>query len=149
ISGQEDAPRLTLTISVGGSTDSDVTDVTVMPLMSLPRPAVITLTPPVSRRMALRKSPAETSLTTLISRTAEVMTVSLCSSVVGRLEEMTQDRAFQCRKVSRAAPARTRNVDGDVMLDPAVLDDKDAVGERHGLGDVVGHEDRGEALVAP
>jgi hypothetical protein len=35
-----------LTINVGGSTDSDDTDVTVIPVMSLPRPAVITLTPP-------------------------------------------------------------------------------------------------------
>jgi hypothetical protein len=47
-----------------------------MPLMSLPRPAVITLTPPVSRRMALRKSSAEISLMTLISRTAEFMVAS-------------------------------------------------------------------------
>lgn len=36
-----------LTISVGGSTENDVTEVTVMPVMSLPRPTVMTLTPPV------------------------------------------------------------------------------------------------------
>ena len=35
-----------LTISVGGSTDSDDTEVTVIPVISLPRPTVITLTPP-------------------------------------------------------------------------------------------------------
>jgi hypothetical protein len=46
-SGQDDEPRLMLTINVGGSTDSDDTDVTVIPVISLPRPAVITLTPPV------------------------------------------------------------------------------------------------------
>ena len=46
ISGQDDAARLMLTIRAGGSTDSEATDVTVMPDMSLPRPAVITLTPP-------------------------------------------------------------------------------------------------------
>ena len=47
ISGQDDAARLMLTTSVGGSTDSDDTEVTVIPEMSLPRPAVMTLTPPV------------------------------------------------------------------------------------------------------
>ena len=47
-SGQDDALRLTLTINVGGSTDSDDTEVTVIPEISLPRPAVMTLTPPVN-----------------------------------------------------------------------------------------------------
>ena len=37
-----------LTISAAGSTDSDDTEVTVMPEISLPRPAVMTLTPPVN-----------------------------------------------------------------------------------------------------
>ena len=35
-----------LTISVAGSTINDDTDVTVMPEMSAPRPAVITMTAP-------------------------------------------------------------------------------------------------------
>ncbi len=37
-----------LTINVGGSTDSDDTEVTVIPEISLPCPAVMTLTPPVN-----------------------------------------------------------------------------------------------------
>jgi len=36
-----------LTISDGGSTDSEDTEVTVIPEISRPRPAVMTLTPPV------------------------------------------------------------------------------------------------------
>ncbi|WP_312014636.1 hypothetical protein [Bradyrhizobium sp. AUGA SZCCT0240] len=52
---------MTLTISAGGSTDSDDTEVTVIPEMSLPRPAVTTLTPPVNWRMAPRKSSGETA----------------------------------------------------------------------------------------
>jgi hypothetical protein len=76
ISGQDEADRFTLTMSAGGSTDSDDTDVTVMPLMSLPRPAVITLTPPARRRMALRKSPEVTLRSTLMLRTTEFMAAS-------------------------------------------------------------------------
>src|SRR5260370_14928667 len=71
--GQDDEPRLMLTINVGGSTDSDDTDVTVIPVISLPRPAVITLTPPAKWRMAPRKSPEDTSRAILMLRTAEVM----------------------------------------------------------------------------
>ena len=37
-----------LTISAGGSTDNDDTEVTVIPEISLPRPTVMTLTPPVN-----------------------------------------------------------------------------------------------------
>jgi hypothetical protein len=59
-SGQEEAPRLMLTIRVGGSTDNDDTEVTVIPAMSLPRPTVMTLTPPARWRMAPRKSLGET-----------------------------------------------------------------------------------------
>jgi hypothetical protein len=39
-----------LTIKAGGSTDSDDTEVTIMPVISLPRPTVITLTPPAKGR---------------------------------------------------------------------------------------------------
>jgi hypothetical protein len=53
--------RLMLTTSDGGSTDSDDTDVTVIPEISLPEPAVITLTPPARRRIAVRKSAGEAS----------------------------------------------------------------------------------------
>src|ERR1700738_5420200 len=38
-SGQDDDSRLMLTISVGGSTDSDDTEVTVMPVISVTRPS--------------------------------------------------------------------------------------------------------------
>src|SRR6201992_666051 len=55
-SGQDDASRLMLTIRLAGSTDSDDTHATVIPVMSPPRPAVITLTPPVRWRIAPRKS---------------------------------------------------------------------------------------------
>ena len=75
-SGQDDDSRLMLTISVGGSTDSDDTEVTVMPVMSLPRPAVITLTPPARWRMAPRKSSGETSRSIWMLRTAEFMAAS-------------------------------------------------------------------------
>ena len=45
---------MTQTIIVGGSTDSDTADVTVRPVRSPASPAVTTLTPPASRRMASR-----------------------------------------------------------------------------------------------
>ncbi len=65
-----------LTISVGGSTDSDDTEVTVMPVISLARPTVMTLTPPAKWRMAPRKSSEETSRSILMLRTAEFMAAS-------------------------------------------------------------------------
>src|SRR5215475_5605213 len=129
ISGQDEDARLMLTINAAGSTDSEVTDVTVMPLMSLPRPAVITLTPPVRRRMALRKSSAETSLMTLMSRTAEFILASLCLGIIAQFEKISQDRAFQRGEVRRAAAARTRDVDGDVMRYLTILDDQHTVSQ--------------------
>src|ERR1700722_2539823 len=59
--GQDEDSRLMLTMRVGGSIDSDDTDVTVMPVMSLPRPAVITLTAPTRWRIAPRKSSGDAS----------------------------------------------------------------------------------------
>src|SRR6266536_3531300 len=43
-----------LTSSRGGFALSDVSEVTVMPVMSSPRPAVMTTTPPARRRMTER-----------------------------------------------------------------------------------------------
>jgi hypothetical protein len=45
-SGHDEAARLTLTISEGGSTESEDSDVTVIPEISSPRPTVMTLTAP-------------------------------------------------------------------------------------------------------
>src|ERR1700753_539187 len=90
-SGQDDDCRLMLTIMVGGSTDSDETDVAVMPEIFLPRPTVITLTPLARWRMAPRKSSGETSRSMLMLRTMEFMTASLFQCLVGGLEKITQD----------------------------------------------------------
>ena len=65
-----------LTSNVGGSTDSEVTEVTVMPVMSLQRPAVMTLTPPVRWRMAPRKSAEETVVSVIIWRAITFMACS-------------------------------------------------------------------------
>ncbi len=68
-----------LTISVAGSTDNDDTEVTVMPDRSFPRPTVMTLTPPASERMALRKLSAVVTGSILVSRmfrTNEFMSTS-------------------------------------------------------------------------
>src|ERR1700709_2279407 len=100
-----------LTIRVGGSTDSDETDVTVMPVMSLPRPTVITLTPPARCRMAPRKSSGETPRSMLMLRTMEFMAASLFQGFVGGFQKIAQDRAFQRRQIGRTAPARARNID--------------------------------------
>lgn len=45
--------------------------------------------------------------------------------------------------------ARPRKVDRDVQRHGAVFEEHDAVGERHGLGDVVRNQNRGEALAPP
>src|SRR5258708_35575182 len=94
-----------LTISVGGSTDSDDTEVTVMPVMSLPRPTVMTLTPPARWRMALRKSPETTSRSISILRTAEFMAASQVWWFVHGLQQLAQDRTFKRREIGGAAPA--------------------------------------------
>src|SRR5258708_23265592 len=101
ISGKEEASRLMLTSRVGGSTDSEVTEVTVMPVMSLPRPAVMTLTPPVRWRMAPRKSADETGISVMRSRGTTFMACSPESGVplylgtIVRRQKMAQDRAFE------------------------------------------------------
>ena len=61
ISAKDDAPRLTLTINAGGSAESDETELTVIPEISAPRPAVMTLTPLANRRMAARNMSGETT----------------------------------------------------------------------------------------
>src|ERR1700730_6005810 len=96
-----------LTIRVGGSTDSEDTEVTVMPEISLPRPAVMTLTPPARWRMAPRNSPAETSRSILMVRTAEFMATSLALMVRPRIAE-------GCAGSSLPAPqARRSRAGGD------------------------------------
>ena len=96
-----------LTIKAGGSTDSDDTEVTVMPEMSLPLPAVMTLTPPVNCRMALRKSPEVTSVSIDTERTTEFMGTSQVGSIFRAFQKIFQDRAFQRRQLGRTALPRT------------------------------------------
>src|SRR5580692_8560320 len=54
MTGHAEAARLTQTIMVGGSSDSEVADVAVRPVLSSPIPAVMTLTPPAIWRIASR-----------------------------------------------------------------------------------------------
>src|SRR3954451_2638070 len=98
-----------LTIKAGGSTDSDDTEVTVMPEMSLPLPAVMTLTPPVNWRMARRKSLAVTSVSIDTARTTEFIGTSQVGRIFRPFQQILQDRAFQRREFRRAALPRARN----------------------------------------
>src|SRR5882724_5159161 len=138
-----------LTIKVGGSTDSEDTEVTVMPETSLPLPAVITLTPLVNWRMALRKSPEVTWVSIDTERTMEFMGTSQVGSIFRAFQKIFQDRAFERRELGRAALPWARNIDAEILGDAAVLDDKHAVGQGDGLGDIVRHQDRGKALIVP
>src|SRR5439155_25915867 len=144
-----------LTSSVGGSTESEVTDVTVMPAMSLPRPAVMTLTPPVRWRMAPRKSADETRVSVMILRGTTFMACSPESGVplhlgtIVRRQKMAQDRAFEARQLGGAALARPGRVNRNVVGDAAFIDHQHPVRQRDRLADVVGHQDRGKAQVAP
>src|SRR3954451_12007465 len=119
-SGQDEADRLMATIKVGGSTDSDETEDTVMPEMSWPCPTVMTLTPPTSCRIAPRKSAGEMSWSGLSEKfgTTMVMAGSPLRLVLAGTQKLTQDRALQRRKIGRAAPARTPDGDIDVVRDP-------------------------------
>src|SRR3954447_9445994 len=153
ISGKEEASRLMLTISVGGSTENELTDVTVMPVMSLPRPAVMTLTPPVRWRMAPRKSAEETGISVMRSRGTTFMAYSpkwgsLYLGTIVRRQKVAQDRAFETRELGRAAFAGPGRVNHNVMGDAPFLDHQHPVGQRDRLGDIVGHQDRGKALIA-
>ena len=57
--------------------------------------------------------------------------------------------ALQRRQLRRAALPWTGNIDAEIVSNAAVFDDQHAVGQRHGLGDVMGHQDRGKALIMP
>ena len=65
-------------------------------------------------------------------------------SSVWTLQQFAQDRAFQRGKIGRAAPARARNIDMNIVRDAAVLDHQHAIGQRDGFRDVMRHQDRGE-----
>ena len=62
---------------------------------------------------------------------------------------MVQDRALERGKLGGAALARSGGVNHDVVGNPALVDHQHPVGQRDSFGDVVGHQDRGKALVAP
>ena len=62
---------------------------------------------------------------------------------------MAQDGAFEACELHRAALARPRRIDRDVMRDAALLDHEHTIGQRNGFRDVVRHKDRRKALVAP
>src|SRR5258708_21906859 len=138
-----------LTISVGGSTDSDDTEVTVMPVMSLPRPTVMTLTPPARWRMALRKSPETTSRSISILRTAEFMAASQVWWFVHGLQQLAQDRTFKRREIGGAAPARPRDIHMDIVGDAAGFNDQNPIGQCDGFGHVMRHQDPRKSLVPP
>src|SRR5437016_13333970 len=100
--------------------------------------------------MALRKSVEETSRSILMARTTLFMATSqVFLRTIRRLEQMTQDRAFQRGEISRPAFARPRNIDIDVVRDAAVLDHQHAIGQCNGFRNVVRHQDRGEGLIMP
>src|SRR6185312_15666112 len=105
-----------LTIRDGGSTASEATEVTVMPLMSSPRPAVMTLTPPASWRIAPRNSPSVTL--NLMPRTIEFMTPSRFLAMLVTTEQFPQDRALQARELRRAALPRPSDVHIDIVCNP-------------------------------
>src|SRR4029079_6381901 len=100
-----------LTIKAGGSTDSDDTEVTVMPETSLPLPAVMTLTPPVNCRIALRKSLEVTLVSIDTERTREFMGTSQVGRIFRTFQQIFQDRAFQRREFDRPALPRTGHID--------------------------------------
>src|ERR1700761_3908474 len=80
--GHVDDARLMLTIRLGGSSDSEETEVTVMPVISSARPAVITLTPPARWRIAPRRSSAGVSGLSSMTRSS-VMGSSTFMDAVG------------------------------------------------------------------
>src|SRR6185312_10778181 len=106
-----------------------------MPEISRPSPAVMTLMPPVSRRIAWRKSSAEILRSIATSRMIEFMAASQIGRIFRAFQKVFQDGAFQRRQFGRTAPSRPRDVDGEILRDAAVLDDQHAVGQRHRLGD--------------
>src|SRR5260370_13955586 len=101
-SGHDEAARLTLTINEGGSTESEDSDVTVIPEMSSPRPTVMTLTAPAKWRIAPRKSWAETSRLSW-TMGAEVMASSQDLSFLAGPQQFVQDRSLEPGKLGRAA----------------------------------------------
>src|SRR4029077_14748728 len=52
MTGHADASRLTQTSMVGGSSEGEIAEVAVSPVLTSPEPAVITLTPPMRCRIA-------------------------------------------------------------------------------------------------
>ena len=60
-----------------------------------------------------------------------------------------ENAGLQRRRLRASGHGRGRGADRQVEDDPPFAEDNDAIGERDGLGDVVGDEDGGEAMLAP
>jgi hypothetical protein len=63
-------------------------------------------------------------------------------------KQTLKDGRFEPSEVSRPALSRPLEVDGEIPGDAACFDEHDAIGESHGLGDVVRDQDRSQPLRA-
>src|ERR1700757_4905535 len=99
------------TINDGGSSESDETDVTVMPEISPPTPAVITLTPPARRRIAARKPADDISRSSSGMRTMGFMVV--LTGMIGLLRyARARAGSFLPAPRDRPRPVRADGSDG-------------------------------------
>src|SRR5450631_4105819 len=99
--------------------------------------------------MAPRKSPDDAWCSIVMLRTTEFMMASQVGGVVGALQQVLQDRAFQRGKLGRATTPGTGDIDVDVVRDATVLYHEDPVGKCYGFRYVMRHQDRREGLILP
>lgn len=70
-------------------------------------------------------------------------------SIRSSFEQRTQNLSFKRGQFRRTVTAWPRKGDLDIKCNPTGIDDDNAVGKRHGLGDVMGNEDGCEFLLLP
>src|SRR5579883_1301382 len=86
--GQAEAFRLTQINIVGGSTDSEIAEVTVSPVRLSSTPAVITLTPPARCRIASRNVPTSSGGVGICRKAIVIQAPSFGPASIGSPKEV-------------------------------------------------------------
>ncbi len=154
---QDDDARLTLTTSVAGSTASDCHGRDrhagdIRPLSCRDDADATSKMPHGAAKALSRNRRVDVHLLNIPNhRIHHSLTLRALrpGKFTGFFQQFAKDVSFQGGKFRGAALARARQIYIYIVCHPAIFNDQHPVRECHGFRDVMGHQNGGEALIAP